>query len=70
MNKRPLGSTGLEVAPIGLGAAQLGSSEYDHAKEVVFRALDLGVNYFDTARGYWDSEMDQQSKRLWFYPDR
>ncbi len=57
MNKRPLGSTGLEVAPIGLGAAQLGSSEYDHAKEVVFRALDLGVNYFDTARGYWDSEI-------------
>lgn len=57
MKTRPLGSTGLDVAPIGLGAAQLGSSEYDHAKEVVFRALDLGVNYFDTAQGYWDSEI-------------
>ena len=45
------------MAPIGLGSAQLGSSEYDHAKEIVFRALDLGVNYFDTARGYWDSEI-------------
>ena len=57
MKKRPLGSTGIDVAPIGLGSAQLGSSEYDHAKEIVFRALDLGVNYFDTARGYWDSEI-------------
>jgi len=57
MEMRPLGSTGLNVAPIGLGAAQLGSSEYDHAREVVFKALDMGVNYFDTARGYWDSEI-------------
>jgi predicted aldo/keto reductase-like oxidoreductase len=57
MKMRPLGSTGLNVAPIGLGAAQLGSSEYDHAREVVFKALDMGVNYFDTARGYWDSEI-------------
>ena len=57
MKMRPLGSTGLNVAPIGLGAAQLGSSEYDHAKGLVFKALDLGVNYFDTARGYWDSEI-------------
>jgi len=57
MKMRPLGSTGLNVAPIGLGAAQLGSSEYDHAKDVVFKSLDLGVNYFDTARGYWDSEI-------------
>ena len=54
---RPLGSTGLNVAPIGLGAAQLGSSGYDHAKDIIFKALDLGVNYFDTARGYWDSEI-------------
>ncbi|MDP6666561.1 MAG: aldo/keto reductase [Dehalococcoidia bacterium] len=57
MNKRPLGSTGIEVSPVGLGSAQLGSSEYDHAKQIVFRALDLGVNYFDTAQGYWDSEI-------------
>ena len=57
MKKRPLGSTGIDVAPIGLGAAQLGSSEYDHSKEIVFKALDMGVNYFDTAQGYWDSEV-------------
>ena len=57
MKKRPLGSTGITVAPVGLGAAQLGSSVYEHSKDIVFRALDLGVNYFDTARGYWDSEI-------------
>ena len=57
MKKRPLGSTGITVVPVGLGAAQLGSSVYEHSKDIVFRALDLGVNYFDTARGYWDSEI-------------
>lgn len=57
MKKRPLGSTGIDVAPIGLGAAQLSSSEYDHSREIVFKALDTGVNYFDTAECYWDSEV-------------
>ncbi len=57
MKKRPLGSTGIDVAPIGLGAAQLSSSEYDHSREIVFKALDTGVNYFDTAESYRDSEV-------------
>jgi aryl-alcohol dehydrogenase-like predicted oxidoreductase len=57
MQYRGLGNTGLKVSAIGLGCAQLGSSSPDHAVRVVHRALDLGVNYFDTARGYWDSEV-------------
>jgi len=52
-----LGRTGIEVSAIGLGAAMLGSSNTGYAVKVVRRAVELGFNYFDTARGYWDSEI-------------
>ena len=57
MHYRKLGSTGMEVSVIGLGGVQLGSSDTEYAVKVVRKALELGVNYFDTARAYWDSEI-------------
>lgn len=57
MQYRKLGRTGVDVSAIGLGCAQLGSSRAGHATRIVERALELGVNYFDTARSYWDSEI-------------
>jgi len=54
---RKLGKTGLEVSAIGLGCGELGSSRTEYAAKIVTRALELGVNYFDTARRYWDSEI-------------
>jgi uncharacterized protein len=57
MHYRPLGKTGLDVSVIGLGGVQLSSSSTDYAVSVVQRALDLGVNYVDTARAYGDSEI-------------
>ncbi|MBM3238361.1 hypothetical protein FJZ31_18880 [Candidatus Poribacteria bacterium] len=57
MQHRKLSNTGIEVSAIGLGCAQLGSSKTEYAVNLVRRALELGVNYFDTARGYWDSEI-------------
>ena len=57
MQLRKLGRTGLEVSAIGLGCAQLLSSTTEYAVRIVQRALELGVNYFDTARGYRDSEI-------------
>jgi len=57
MKYRKLGRTGLKVSAIGLGCAQLGSSDTDYAASIVRRALELGVNYFDTARMYRDSEI-------------
>jgi len=54
---RRLGRTGMEVSVIGLGSAQIASSRDEYAVRVVQRALQLGVNYFDTARSYWDSEI-------------
>ena len=57
MQYRPLGKTGLNVSVIGLGGVQLNPSATDYAVSVVQRALDLGVNYIDTARDYGDSEI-------------
>lgn len=54
---RTLGNTGMEVSAIGLGCAQLGSPSTDYAVSIVQRALDLGINYLDTARSYRDAEI-------------
>ena len=52
MQYRELGLTGLKVSRIGLGCVQLASSRTEVAVPLVRRALDLGVNYFDVAKGY------------------
>jgi predicted aldo/keto reductase-like oxidoreductase len=57
MQYRPLGKTGMDVSVIGLGGVQLGASSNEYAVRIVQRALDLGVNYIDTARVYGDSEI-------------
>jgi hypothetical protein len=43
----PLGSTGMKISDISFGASRLGDEE-----DLVRHALDLGVNYFDTAESY------------------
>ncbi len=57
MQYRELGRTGASVSAVGLGCAQLGSSNTEYAARIVQRALELGVTYFDTARSYRDSEI-------------
>lgn len=47
----------MEVSVIGLGCAQLSSSRSEHAVQIVRKAIEKGVNYFDTARAYGDSEI-------------
>lgn len=56
MEKRILGRTGLKVSIIGFGGIKLSTIEKDKADEALNRAVDLGINFFDTARGYGDSE--------------
>jgi len=51
--RRKLGKTGLEVSLFGLGGYYIGRMSDDaEARNVIARAYDLGVNYFDTAPSY------------------
>ncbi len=51
--RRKFGETGMEVSILGLGggSALLAASEADRVK-IIEKALELGVNYFDTAESY------------------
>ena len=61
MEYRQLGRTGLRVSEIGYGAWGIGGSMWVGAREdesiaALHRAIELGVNLIDTARGYGESE--------------
>ena len=55
---RRLGRTDLKVTAFGMGGAGIGRSNVtdDEAIEAVHRAIELGVNYLDTAPLYGESE--------------
>jgi len=56
MQYRTLGRTGVKVSEIGFGcgnnAVLMVRSSYEEQSRAVRRALDLGINYFDTAFAY------------------
>ena len=61
MHKRKLGSTSLEITPLGFGAWALGGGVWDfgwgpqddqQSIAAIHRALDLGINWIDTAAAY------------------
>lgn len=58
MQLTTLGRTGLRVSQLALGG--LFTSQYggtlDQSKAAIKKALDLGINYIDTAPAYFDSE--------------
>lgn len=58
MNYRMLGRTGLRVSELGMGGLFISSyaAARDEGCRAVRRALELGINYVDTAPGYRDSE--------------
>ncbi|WP_027344298.1 aldo/keto reductase [Hamadaea tsunoensis] len=61
MEYRTLGRTGFAVSEIGYGAWGIGGSMWigaaeDESVRALHRAIDLGVNFIDTARGYGESE--------------
>jgi len=66
MEYTTLGSTGMEVSKICLGCMSFGSSDWrpwvldeDEARPIIERAIDLGVNFFDTANMYSDGESER-----------
>src|SRR5436190_6894932 len=56
MEYRPFGQTGIQVSAIGVGCWEIGggygSVEETQFIQAVHRALDLGINCFDTAEAY------------------
>ena len=63
MNYRTLGKTGFEVSEVSLGTWQVGGGwggPFDDraAEEILNRAIDLGVNFFDTADVYSDGRSE------------
>lgn len=56
MKYKTLGPTGLKVSVIGFGAIKLPEVPVEVANKLLNRALDLGINFIDTARNYGDSE--------------
>lgn len=55
MQQRNVGKSGLRVGSVGLGCNNFGwTIDEDASRKVVHKALDLGVNLFDTADFYGD----------------
>ena len=53
MEQRNIGRSGLRVSLLGLGCNNFGPRlDAEATKRVVYRALDVGVNFFDTADAY------------------
>ncbi|NKE34595.1 aldo/keto reductase [Natronococcus sp. JC468] len=63
MEYTTLGSTGMEVSKICLGCMSFGSGrdwmlDGEEARDLVERAIDLGINFFDTANVYSAGESE------------
>ena len=56
MARIQLGSTGIEIEKNGFGCLPIQRVTRDEAAHLLRKAVDGGINYFDTARAYSDSE--------------
>ena len=56
MAKIILGKTELEIEKNGFGALPIQRDSFDESAEIVRKAYHNGINFFDTARAYTDSE--------------
>lgn len=56
MDKIRLGRTNLMVTRSGFGALPIQRVSLEEAKKILRKAYENGINFFDTARAYTDSE--------------
>jgi len=62
MEHRTLGTTGVKVSPLCLGAmmfGQWGNPDHDDSIRIIHRALDAGINFIDTADVYSRGESEE-----------
>ncbi|HZP00633.1 MAG TPA: aldo/keto reductase [Terriglobia bacterium] len=57
--KRVFGKTGERLTIIGQAGGRFPLCGYEDAKAVTLRAYELGINYFDNARIYWDGKSEE-----------
>jgi aryl-alcohol dehydrogenase-like predicted oxidoreductase len=57
--KRPLGRTGENLTIVGMGGARFHLIPFDDGVALVRRAYDLGINYCDMARSYWNGRAEE-----------
>ena len=57
MKRKLLGRTGLHLSELGMGTIQLARLEWKESIRLLREVRDMGVNFFDTGRGYFDSEL-------------
>lgn len=69
MQARALGRTGLKLAILGFGCGGVGGlmvrGEAADQERAVARALELGINYFDTAPMYGNGASERNLGRAW-----
>jgi aryl-alcohol dehydrogenase-like predicted oxidoreductase len=62
MNYRNLGSTGVKVSPLCLGAMMFGgwgNPDHDDSVRIIHSAIDAGINFIDTADAYSAGESEE-----------
>jgi aryl-alcohol dehydrogenase-like predicted oxidoreductase len=68
MNYRTIGKTGLRVSEVGFGcgnnAVLMVKASYEDQLQAVRHALDLGINYFDTAFAYGLGKSEENLGRI------
>jgi len=69
MQRRRLGRTGLEVSEVGYGGWGIGRAQWIGAEDeesiaALERAIDLGLNFVDTARSYGDGHSERLVGRV------
>ena len=71
MEKRRLGKTGFEVSVLGFGCGAVGglmtNGDPADQERAGARALEIGINYFDTAAPYGNGRRDQS--RAWCHQE-
>ena len=57
--KRTFGKTGEKLTIIGQAGGRFPLISFEEAKAIVARAYELGINYFDNARAYWQGRSEE-----------
>jgi len=57
--KRTFGKTGEQLTIIGQAGGRFPMCGFEEAKAITLRAYELGINYFDCARIYWDGRSEE-----------